>query len=95
MGCAHPAVFKAFFNRTKDWTDLVAMRDAVARAQQDVGHLGEDVGGALQTEPVDVRLASLEADALVEAIRGLAIGAGREVDGGTAQIAARARAWPG
>ena len=27
-GLAHVALFKAFFNRTKDWADLEAMRDA-------------------------------------------------------------------
>ena len=28
LACADLAVFKAFFNRTKDWADLEAMRDA-------------------------------------------------------------------
>lgn len=28
LGCDDLAVFKAFFNRTKDWADLEAMRDA-------------------------------------------------------------------
>ena len=28
LGCADLAVFKAFFNRTKDWADLEAMREA-------------------------------------------------------------------
>jgi hypothetical protein len=30
LACADLAVFKAFFNRTKDWADLEAMRDAGA-----------------------------------------------------------------
>ena len=28
LSCFHVALFKAFFNRTKDWADLEAMRDA-------------------------------------------------------------------
>ena len=28
VSCFHVALFKAFFNRTKDWADLEAMRDA-------------------------------------------------------------------
>ena len=28
LSCFHVAVFKAFFNRTKDWADLEAMRNA-------------------------------------------------------------------
>ena len=28
LGCSDLAVFKAFFNRTKDWADLEAMADA-------------------------------------------------------------------
>ena len=28
LSCFHVAVFKAFFNRAKDWADLEAMRDA-------------------------------------------------------------------
>ena len=28
ISCFHVALFKAFFNRTKDWADLEAMRDA-------------------------------------------------------------------
>ena len=28
LACADLAVFKAFFNRTRDWADLEAMRDA-------------------------------------------------------------------
>ena len=30
LSCEDLAVFKAFFNRTKDWADLEAMRDAGA-----------------------------------------------------------------
>lgn len=56
LSCFHLALFKAFFNRAKDWADLEAMRDA---GTLDVGrlavalahHLGED----------DERIRSLEA----------------------------------
>lgn len=47
LSCFHLALFKAFFNRAKDWADLEAMRDAgtldVARLQATLAHhLGED-----------------------------------------------------
>ena len=47
LACADLAVFKAFFNRTKDWADLEAMRDAgsldvAAVAGVLVAHLGAD-----------------------------------------------------
>ena len=56
LSCFHVALFKAFFNRTKDWADLEAMRDAgtldVERVRVAlVQHLGAD----------DERLAALEA----------------------------------
>ena len=56
LSCFHVALFKAFFNRTKDWADLEAMRDAgtlpVDRVRGALIHyLGED----------DERLAALSA----------------------------------
>ena len=56
LSCFHVALFKAFFNRTKDWADLEAMRDAgtldVERVRAALIHyLGDD----------DERLASLAA----------------------------------
>ena len=56
LSCFHVALFKAFFNRTKDWADLEAMRDAgtldVEQVRAALVHyLGDD----------DERLASLAA----------------------------------
>jgi len=47
LSCQDLAVFKAFFNRTKDWADLEAMRDAgtldkPAVAAILIDHLGND-----------------------------------------------------
>ena len=47
LSCFHVAVFKAFFNRTKDWADLEAMRDAgtldVDRVKKTIArYLGEE-----------------------------------------------------
>ena len=47
ISCFHLAVFKAFFNRTKDWADLEAMRDAGTLDMERVGatlrhYLGDD-----------------------------------------------------
>ena len=47
LSCFHVALFKAFFNRTKDWADLEAMRDAgtldAPRLRTAlIRHLGED-----------------------------------------------------
>ena len=47
LSCFHVALFKAFFNRTKDWADLEAMRDAgtldVPRVRAALVHyLGEE-----------------------------------------------------
>ncbi len=47
LACRDLAVFKAFFNRTKDWADLEAMADAGALELQEVlgvlvAHLGAD-----------------------------------------------------
>lgn len=56
LSCFHLALFKAFFNRAKDWADLEAMRTAgtldVARLRATLAHhLGED----------DERIRSMEA----------------------------------
>ena len=56
LSCFYLALFKAFFNRTKDWADLEAMRDAgtldAERLRAALAHyLGED----------DERIRSLEA----------------------------------
>ena len=47
LSCFHVALFKAFFNRAKDWADLEAMRDAgtldIDRVRAAlIRHLGED-----------------------------------------------------
>ena len=47
LACFHVALFKAFFNRAKDWADLEAMRDAgtldIDRVRAAlIRHLGED-----------------------------------------------------
>ena len=57
ISCQDLAVFKVFFDRTKDWADLEAMRDAGTLDMAFVGvvirrHLGED-------DPRLTRLASL------------------------------------
>jgi hypothetical protein len=57
ISCQDLAVFKVFFDRTKDWADLEAMRDAGTLDMAFVGgvirrYLGED-------DPRLTRLASL------------------------------------
>ncbi len=36
LSCPDLAVFKVFFNRTKDWADLEAMHDARIERRRDV-----------------------------------------------------------
>ena len=56
LSCFHIAVFKAFFNRAKDWADLEAMRDAgTLDAERVRAVLIRHLGAA------DERLASLAA----------------------------------
>ena len=55
LSCFHVAVFKAFFNRTKDWADLEAMRDA---GTLDVNRVKDTVARYLGEE--DERIAWLE-----------------------------------
>ena len=56
LSCIDLAVFKAFFNRTKDWADLKAMRNA---GTLDFSHVAATIVELLGVD--DPRLAKLEA----------------------------------
>jgi len=57
LDCTTLAVFKAMFDRTKDWADLEAMSDA---GQLDVVAVGALVAGILGDDPRLARLSALD-----------------------------------